>query len=67
MTGTGTVPGNVLSNVIGLTICFTDRLWISSVDKSVKSTDVTSEATGFEIFMIGSCNHGVGLLFTAHS
>lgn len=30
------------------------------MDKKVKSTLVTSEATGFEIFMIGSCGGGYG-------
>lgn len=54
MTGTGIFPGTVFSNVTGLTICFTETFWISSVDKKVKSTDVTSEATGFEMFMVGA-------------
>lgn len=40
-TGTGIAPGAILSKVTGLTICFTDTLRISSVDKKVKSTLVT--------------------------
>lgn len=52
-TGTGIAPGALFSKVTGLTICFTDTFRISSVDKKVKSTLVTSEATGFEIFMVG--------------
>jgi len=72
-TGTGTFPGMTVSKVAGLTICLTESFVISSLQRKVKSTPVTSDATGFEMFIVfdnaqkaqlrvigGGCLTGVG-------
>ena len=41
---------DVSSNVVGLTICFTEALTISSVENVLKSTLEICEATGLEMF-----------------